>query len=241
MDGAMTAVTARSLTKSFGSVHAVRDITFDAPPGAVTGFLGPNGAGKTTTLRMLLGLVRPTGGEALIGGSRYVDLPRPRRTVGAVLDAAAVHPGRTGIDHLRVLAAGGALDPARIEPLLERVGLTEAAGRRVGGYSMGMRQRLGLAGALLGDPPVLILDEPANGLDPAGVAWLRGLLRGLAEEGRTVVISSHLLAEMTHTVDHVVILCEGDLRYDGPLDVLAAGTTLEDAFLRLTTTAGTAA
>lgn len=237
----MTSVTLDHLTKSFGDVHAVQDISLEAPAGVVTGFLGPNGAGKTTTLRMTLGLVRPTSGTALIGGSRYADLRWPRRLVGAVLDAAAVHPGRSGRDHLRVLALGGNLPLHRIDALLDRVGLTDAAGRRVGQYSMGMRQRLALAGALLGDPEVLILDEPANGLDPAGISWLRGVLRDLAAEGRCVVVSSHLLAEMANTVDHVVILHEGRLRYAGPLVGLSADSSLEDAFLRLTTADGAAA
>jgi ABC-2 type transport system ATP-binding protein len=231
----MTAITLHHLTKSFGTVTAVKDVSLEAPSGAVTGFLGPNGAGKTTALRMLLGLFEPTSGEALIGGQRYADLAWPRRTVGAVLDAAAVHPGRSGRNHLRVIAAGGGLSTDRVDDLLDMVGLTDAAGRRVGHYSMGMRQRLALAGAMLGDPSVLILDEPANGLDPAGISWLRGVLRDLADQGRTVVVSSHLLAEMTNTVDHVVVLAEGDLRYDGPLEALAAESSLEDAFLRLTT------
>jgi ABC-2 type transport system ATP-binding protein len=202
----------------------------------VTGFLGPNGAGKTTTLRMLLGLVTPTAGEALIGGRRYQDLDAPRRTVGAAVEAMAAHPGRRAREHLWVLAAAAGAPPARVDEVLEMVGLTEARDRRVGGFSLGMRQRLGLASALLGDPEYLVLDEPANGLDPAGMAWLRGLLRGLAAGGRTVLVSSHVLSEVAQTAEHVVIINTGRLRYAGPLTGLDADGTLEDAFLRLTTT-----
>jgi ABC-2 type transport system ATP-binding protein len=200
----------------------------------VTGFLGPNGAGKTTTLRMMLGLVRPSGGETLIAGQRYERLAQPRRMVGAVLEATGFHPGRRGRDHLRIAAQATGLSPGRIDDVLDRVGLTDDAHRRVGGYSLGMRQRLGLAAALLGDPQVLILDEPGNGLDPAGMAWLRELLRDLAREGRTVIVSSHVLAEVAQTVDHIVIIHRGRLRFAGPLDQLAGGTSLEAAFLRLT-------
>jgi ABC-2 type transport system ATP-binding protein len=231
----MVAVSVRGLTKRFGAVEAVRDLSFEVPTGRITGFLGPNGAGKTTTLRMALGLVAPTAGEALIGGRRYAELPRPRRVVGAVLEATGFHPGRTGRDHLRILARDGGVDRARVDEVLDMVELTDAADRRVGGYSLGMRQRLGLAAAMLGDPEVLILDEPANGLDPAGVAWLRGLLRGLATEGRTIVISSHVLSEVAQTVDQVVIITAGSLRYAGSLDGLG-GDSLETAFLDLTTT-----
>jgi ABC-2 type transport system ATP-binding protein len=230
-----TDISVRGLSKHFGPVLAVQDLTFDVPAGQVTGFLGPNGAGKTTTLRMMLGLVRPTAGEALIGGRRYEDLPHPRRTVGAVLEATGFHPGRRGRDHLRVAADVAGLPRGRVDEVLRQVDLTDSADRRIRGYSLGMRQRLGLGTALLGDPDVLILDEPANGLDPAGMAWLRALLRELAKEGRTVVISSHVLSEVAQTVDHVVIVREGQLRFDGPLEDLgdtAAG--LEAAFLRLT-------
>jgi ABC-2 type transport system ATP-binding protein len=216
------------LTKRFGAVTAVDDLTFDVPAGRVTGFLGPNGAGKSTTLRMILGLVRPTAGDALVDGHRYADLPRPRRTVGALLETTGFHPGRRGRDHLRV--AGGRT--GRVEEVLDRVGLTDAADRRVRSYSLGMRQRLGLATALLGDPRVLVLDEPANGLDPAGMAWLRGLLRDLAAEGRTVLFSSHVLSEVEQTVDHLVIVHDGALGYAGPLAGLDG--PLETAFLRLT-------
>jgi ABC-2 type transport system ATP-binding protein len=230
----MTTIHVQGLDKRFGAVHAVRGLTFDVPPGKITAFLGPNGAGKTTTLRILLGLIRPTGGEALIGDQRYEDLPAPRRTVGAVLEATGFHPGRRGRDHLRIAASSAGIGPERVEEVLDQVGLTDAGSRRVGGYSLGMRQRLGLATALLGDPRLLILDEPGNGLDPAGMAWLRALLRDLAGQGRTVLVSSHVLSEVAQTVDHVVIINDGELRFDGSLDDLAAGDSLESAFLRLT-------
>jgi ABC-2 type transport system ATP-binding protein len=232
---AMTAVSVRELTKHFGQVRAVEELTFEVPPGRVTGFLGPNGAGKTTTLRMLLGLVQPSAGEALIGGQRYRELPLPRRVVGAMLEATGYHPGRRGRDHLRILASFTGAGRDLIEQVLDQVGLLDAADRRVGGYSLGMRQRLGLAAALLGDPEVLILDEPANGLDPEGIAWLRRLLRGLAGEGRTILVSSHVLSEVAQTVDHVVIINGGRLRFAGPLPALTdSGASLEEAFLRLT-------
>jgi ABC-2 type transport system ATP-binding protein len=229
-------ITVDGLTKRYGPVTAVDRLSFVAEPGLVTGFLGPNGAGKTTTLRMLLGLVRPTAGSALIDSRRYADLPEPRRAVGAVLEATGFHPGRRGRDHLRVLAQAGGVPRARVDEVLDRVGLAGAADRRVGGYSLGMRQRLGLASALLGDPAVLILDEPANGLDPAGMAELRELLRGLAAEGRTVLMSSHVLSEVAQTVDRVVIVADGTLRFQGPPAELTAvqGESLEAAFLRLT-------
>jgi ABC-2 type transport system ATP-binding protein len=222
----------RGLSKRFGPVHAVRDLTCDVPAGQVTGFLGPNGAGKTTALRMLLGLVRPDAGAALIDGRRYQELPDPRRTVGALLEAGGFHPGRSGRDHLRILAGVAGVARARVDEVLDRDGLPGDADRRVGGYSLGMRQRLGLAGALLGDPAVLVLDEPGNGLDPAGLAWLRTLVRGLAADGRTVLVSSHVLAEVAQTVDQVVIIHEGRLSFAGP--VAGLGGDLESAFLRLT-------
>ncbi|MFF5297676.1 ABC transporter ATP-binding protein [Paractinoplanes globisporus] len=226
----MTDVVLQGLTKRFGAVPAVRNLTCTMTPG-VTGFLGPNGAGKTTTLRMLLGLVRPTAGTATVGGRRYADLPQPRRVVGALLDSTGFHPGRTGRQHLRISADQSGLPAARVATVLDQVDLGGAADRRVRGYSLGMRQRLGLATALLGDPEVLVLDEPANGLDPAGMAWLRGLLRDLGAEGRTVIISSHVLAEVRQTADRVVIVGEGTLRHTGPLDEMAG---LEEEFLRLT-------
>ncbi|MBO2454005.1 ABC transporter ATP-binding protein [Actinomadura barringtoniae] len=230
----MTGVSVRGLTKDFGSsVRAVDALTFTVAPGRVTGFLGPNGAGKTTTLRMMVGLIRPTAGEALINGRTYGQLARPRRVVGALLEATGAHPGRRGRDHLRLLAQVTGMPARRVDEALDQVGLTDAAGRRVGGYSLGMRQRLGLGAALLGDPEILLLDEPANGLDPAGIAWLRSLLRDLAAEGRAVLISSHVLSEVAQTADDVVIVNEGQLRHAGPLAEL---DDLEAAFLRLTGT-----
>ena len=220
----MATVSIQSLTKRFGRVLAVDGLSFEAPPGRITGFLGPNGAGKTTTLRSLVGLVRPTSGQVLIDGRRYQDLPQPRRVVGAVLESGASRPGRSGRDHLRVLSATTGVGDRKVDEVLDMVGLADAAGRRVSGYSLGMRQRLGLAGALLGDPEVLILDEPANGLDPEGIGWLRSLLQGLAAEGRTVLISSHLLSEVAQTVDRVVIVDHGKLRFAGSLDELGSGT-----------------
>jgi ABC-2 type transport system ATP-binding protein len=225
----------RGLTKTFGPVTAVREVSFRAPAGQVTGLLGPNGSGKTTTLRATLGLVRPTAGTALIGGLPYRNLPRPRRIVGAMLEATGFHPGRRARDHLRVLAAAADVPDQRVAEVLDQVGLAEAAGRRVRGFSLGMKQRLGLAAALLGDPQVLLLDEPANGLDPAGIAWLRGLLRGLADQGRTILVASHVLSEVAQTADRVVIVSAGRLRFAGPVDELGGtGTALESAFLRLT-------
>ncbi len=218
------AVAARGLTKRFGSVTAVDNLEFTVLPGRVTGFLGPNGAGKTTTMRMLLSLVTPTAGEATIGGRRYVDLPDPVRTVGASLEATGFHPGRSARDHLRIVAAPAAIPDRRVDDVLALVGLSDAARRRTGGFSMGMRQRLALASALLGDPAVLLLDEPSNGLDPEGIAWLRGFLRQLAAEGRTVLISSHLLSEVRQTVDDVVIIHRGRLVRQASLDELVGGT-----------------
>jgi ABC-2 type transport system ATP-binding protein len=218
----MAKISVRGLTKHFGAVRAVEGLTFEVPSGQVTGFLGPNGAGKTTTLRMMLGLIRPTAGKALIGGRRYEELAQPRRVVGAVLEATGFHPGRRARDHLRILAEATGVPAGRVDEVLEQVDLTGDADRRVGGYSLGMRQRLGLAAALLGDPEVLVLDEPANGLDPAGMAWLRDLLRDLAGQGRTVVVSSHVLSEVAQTVEHVVIVNGGRLRFAGPLRELGA-------------------
>ncbi len=209
------------LSKSFGSVKAVDDLSFTVEPGSVTGFLGPNGAGKTTTLRMILGLVVPDGGTAMIGGNQYVGLRQPIKQVGAVLDTA-FHPGRSGRNHLRAYTAAAGLPDVRADEVLDQVGLGTAGRRKAGGYSLGMRQRLGLATALLGDPQVLILDEPANGLDPEGITWLRGFLRHLARaEGRTILVSSHLLAEVQQTVDRVVILAAGRLVREGTILELA--------------------
>jgi ABC-2 type transport system ATP-binding protein len=213
----------RDLSKHFGALRAVRGLTFAVPPGRVTGFLGPNGAGKTTTLRALLGLVRPTSGEALVGGRPYAELPAPRRVVGAVLEATGFHPGRRGRDQLRVLAEVTGVPPGRVDAVLDLVGLAADAHRRVGEYSLGMRQRLGLGAALLGDPAALVLDEPANGLDPEGMAWLRELLRALAAEGRTILVSSHVLSEVAQVADHVVIVNQGRLRYAGALRDLGGG------------------
>jgi ABC-2 type transport system ATP-binding protein len=215
------AIELRGLSKSFGSVRAVDDLTFTVTPGMVTGFLGPNGAGKTTTLRMLLGLIRPDRGIATIGGHAYRDIPAPATVVGAALDASGFHPARSGRAHLRVYCTVNGIPPGRADEVLELVGLTTAGRRRVGGYSLGMRQRLALAVAMLGDPQVLVLDEPANGLDPEGIVWMRRLLRDLAAQGRTVLVSSHVLTEMQQLVDHVVIIDGGRLRYQGPVGELA--------------------
>ena len=218
----MAAIELHGLTKRFGAVTAVDNITLELGTGTVTGLLGPNGAGKTTTLRMLLGLVAPSAGSATFDGRRYVELDEPARHVGAVLEASSFHPGRRAVDHLRILASAAGLPSRRVEEALAQVTMTEHAHRRVGGFSLGMRQRIGLAGALLGDPSVLVLDEPANGLDPEGVHWLRRFLRTQADAGRTVIVSSHLLAEVAQTVDHVVILDNGRLTISAPLAELAA-------------------
>jgi ABC-2 type transport system ATP-binding protein len=224
----------RGLTKRFGSLTAVDDLSFIVPSGAITGLLGPNGAGKTTSLRMLLGLITPSAGTALINGRRYADLPDPVHLVGAVLENSAAHPGRTARNHLRIHAMAGGVPDRRIARVLEFTGLAGAADRRVGEFSLGMRQRLGLATALLGDPEILILDEPANGLDPEGVRWLRHLLRGLVAEGRTVLMSSHMMAEAAQTVDRVVIVYQGWLVALGTLAEVTASRGLEDAFIWLT-------
>jgi ABC-2 type transport system ATP-binding protein len=228
-------VTARSLTKRYGDLVAVDDLTFSLRPGTVTGFLGPNGAGKTTTLRLLLGLAAPTAGEALVFGRRYGELDQPARRVGAVLESGDFHPGRSGRDHLRVLALAARIRSSRVDDVLDLVELVSAADRRVRTYSLGMRQRLGLAAALLGDPELLVLDEPANGLDPAGVQWLRRFLRRFAEQDRTVLVSSHMLAEIALTVDQVVIIDRGRQVASGRLDELTGpGKTLEETYLELT-------
>jgi ABC-2 type transport system ATP-binding protein len=228
-------VIASSLTKRFGELVAVDELTFSLRPGTVTGFLGPNGAGKTTTLRLLLGLAEPTAGQVLVFGRRYRELDDPARRVGAVLESNDFHPGRSGRDHLRVLALAAEIPPSRVEEVLALVELGAVAERRVKTYSLGMRQRLGLAAALLGDPELLVLDEPANGLDPAGVHWLRGFLRQFAEQGRTVLVSSHVLAEVAQTVDQIMIIDRGRLLTTGPLaELTEQGRTLEDVFLELT-------
>ena len=218
----MSAIEVHGLTKRFGGVTAVDDLSFELDAGTVTGLLGANGAGKTTTLRMLLGLVTPTAGRANFGGRRYTDLDEPARQVGAVLEASSFHPGRRALDHLRIVASAIGLPEQRASQALDHVGLAADARRRVGGFSLGMRQRLGLAAALLGEPSVLILDEPANGLDPEGVHWLRGFMRDEAARGRTVLVSSHLLAEVAQTVDHVVIMKNGRLVTHAPLAELTA-------------------
>ena len=231
-------VVASSLTKRFDEVVAVDDVSLSLDSGTITGFLGPNGAGKTTTLRLLLGLADPTDGEALLFGRRYRELDRPARRVGAVLESDDFHPGRSGRDHLRVLAltADAEIPSDRVDEVLELVDMAAAAERRVGTYSLGMRQRLGLAGALLGDPELLILDEPANGLDPAGVHWLRGFLLDFVGSGGTVLISSHVLAEITQIADQVMIINRGRIAANLTLDELRArGESLEDAYLQFTT------
>jgi len=213
------------LTKRYGTVTAIDGLSFEVGPGRVTGFLGPNGAGKTTTLRILLGLAAPDGGTATINGARYRDLPHPARTVGAALENDCFHPGRSAIEHLRVMTTAAGIPRSRIAQVLGMTGLTEARHRQVGGFSLGMRQRLTLAAALLGDPGVLIMDEPLNGLDPDGIRWMRDLLRQLAGEGRTVLVSSHLLAEAAQTVDDVVVINHGRLAAQGPVAQLAAATS----------------
>lgn len=221
------------LTKRYGAATAVKDLTFTVRPGEVTGFLGPNGAGKTTTLRMLLGLVEPTAGTAILQGRPFHDHPRGLRHVGALLDAGDVHGGRTARAHLAMLARSNSIPRARVDELLQDVGLAGAARRRIGGFSLGMRQRLGIATALLGDPPVLLFDEPLNGLDPEGVLWVRGLFRRLAAEGRTVFVSSHLMTEMEHTADRLVVIGRGELIAAESLTAFAARST------RLSVTVGT--
>jgi len=213
----------QGLSKRYGSVLAVDDLSFRAEPGTITGFLGPNGAGKSTTLRSALGLVHPDAGGVTVLGVPYQRLDRPLHRVGAVLEASEVHPGRSGRNHLRILATAAGIPRSRVDEVLGLVELSAAAKRRVKGYSLGMRQRLGLASALLGDPEVLVLDEPANGLDPAGIRWLRDLLRSLAAEGRTVLLSSHVLAEVSQTVDRVVIIHRGKLVRQGSIAEVLAG------------------
>jgi ABC-2 type transport system ATP-binding protein len=213
------------ITKHFGPVLAVDQLTFTVQPGRVTGFLGPNGSGKTTTLRMLLGLVHPSAGSATIGGRHYAELDNPTSTVGAVLEATSFHPSRRARTHLRMAARAGGHDDKRADEVLELVGLSGDAKRKVGGFSMGMRQRLELATALIGDPSVLILDEPSNGLDPQGIAWLRDFMRYLAGEGRTVLVSSHLLSEMAQTIDDAIIVSFGQLKAHGTLEEITQGMT----------------
>ena len=229
----------RDLTKRYGGVPAVDALSFDVRPGTVTGFLGPNGSGKSTTMRMILGLDRPDAGRVRIGGHRYRDLRWPLRQVGGLLEARAFHHGRTARAHLAALAASNGIAGRRVEEVLGQVGLASAAGKRAGKYSLGMAQRLGIAAALLGDPPVLLLDEPVNGLDPAGIHWIRDLLKSLASRGRTVFVSSHLISEMALMAEHVVVIGQGRLLADAPVaDLAARAPSLEDAFLELTGAAG---
>ncbi|WP_199514177.1 ABC transporter ATP-binding protein [Nucisporomicrobium flavum] len=210
------------LTKRFGDTTAVAGVSFRLDPGSVAGFIGPNGAGKSTTMRMMVGLDRPTSGRCLVGGQPYAKLPAPLRTVGTHIDPQAQHPGRSARNHLRVLARTHRIPDRRADQLLEMVGLATAADQRIGGFSLGMRQRLGLASALLGDPAVLVLDEPANGLDPDGIIWIRTLLRSLAAEGRTVFVSSHLMGELAQTADRLIVLGRGRVLADGPVGALTA-------------------
>jgi ABC-2 type transport system ATP-binding protein len=228
-------IDAERLTKTYGATTAVDGLTFVVEPGRVTGFLGPNGAGKSTTLRMMLGLARPTEGQVLINGRRYAEIRDPLHAVGAILDAADIHGGRSAYEHLWGLARSNRIGRPRVTEVLGLVDLEQVASKRVHGFSLGMRQRLGLAAALLGDPPVLLLDEPLNGLDPGGVRWMRTLLRQLAGEGRTVLVSSHLMSEMAITADHLVVIGSGRLLADTALAGFTAGAeSLEDAFLRVT-------
>jgi len=230
-----TMIEVRDLTKRYGGALAVDALTFDLRPGTVTGFLGPNGSGKSTTMRLILGLDHPDAGEVRIGGRHYHDLRWPLREVGALLEAKAFHPGRTARAHLASLAASNAIPARRVDEVLGMVGLGGAARKRAGTFSLGMAQRLGIATALLGDPPVLLLDEPVNGLDPAGIHWIRDLLKSLAAQGRTVFVSSHLLTEMALMAEHVVVIGQGRLLADAPVaQVAARAPSLEEAFLELT-------
>ncbi|HEU4948293.1 MAG TPA: ATP-binding cassette domain-containing protein [Kribbella sp.] len=234
----MEGIAVHALTKRYGRIIAVDDLSFALEPGRVTGFVGRNGAGKTTTLRILLGLTSATSGTATVDGRRYTELRDPLRHVGALIDPDCFHPGRTGRNAIRAIARLGRISDSRVDEVLDLVDLTGAAGRRVGGYSLGMRQRLALATALIGDPATLVLDEPANGLDPDGVRWLRSLIRGLGDQGRSVLVSSHLLAELAQTVDDVIVIERGRLvAHDRVASLAGTGTeSLEDVFLRLTAT-----
>jgi ABC-2 type transport system ATP-binding protein len=221
-------ITVSGLTKKYGDRTVVDDVSFTLEPGTVTGFLGPNGAGKTTTMRMMTGLVAPSAGSAMVDGRLYVEVPNPGAVIGTLLDASAVHPGRTGRTHLRLLAQTIGVSVGRVDDVLDLVGLTDAAHRRIAGYSLGMRQRLGIAGALLAEPPVLVFDEPANGLDPEGIRWMRDLLRSHAARGGTVLLSSHLLGEVEHTVDRLLVIGNGRIVADAPVAELlgAEGTAV---------------
>ena len=225
-------IEARGLTKQYGGKTAVDDVSFSIRPGQVTGFLGPNGAGKSTSMRLMVGLDRPTSGTVTVNGARYADAAAPLAEVGALLDAKGVHPGRSARSHLRALAATHGIPDRRVTEVLEQTGLAAVAGQRVGGFSLGMGQRLGIAAALLGDPRVLILDEPVNGLDPDGVIWVRQLLRHLASEGRTVLLSSHLMSEMAQTADHVIVLGRGRIVADAPIGDFVSGGRAERVTVR---------
>lgn len=227
-------ISVHGLTKRYGPTVAVDGLSFDVRPGVVTGFVGPNGSGKSTTMRLILGLDRPDAGDARIGARRYRDLRWPLREVGAMLEARSFHPGRKARAHLASLAASNDIPPSRVDEVLGIVGLAGAARRRAGRFSLGMGQRLGLAAALLGDPGVLVLDEPINGLDPEGIRWIRGLLRSLAAEGRTVLVSSHVISELAVTADHLVVIGGGRLLADASVEELSGAGSLEDAFFGLT-------
>jgi len=230
----MAVIAIEGLVKTYGKQNAVDNLTAEVQKGRITGFLGPNGAGKSTTLRCLVGLSKPTSGSVKIYDRPYRELDNPLSKVGTVLDSRGFHPALTGKQNLRVVAAAAGIDDSRVDEVLEMVELTEAAGRKMKKYSLGMKQRLALAGAILGDPEILILDEPANGLDPAGIAWLRNFLRQLAQGGRTILVSSHQLAEMQHTVDDVLIINKGKLIASGTKEQVMGHGTLEEAFLKLT-------
>lgn len=230
----MAVIAIEGLVKTYGKQNAVDNLTANVQKGRITGFLGPNGAGKSTTLRCLVGLSKPTSGSVTINDRPYRELENPLSKVGTVLDSRGFHPALTGRQNLRVVAAAAGIDDSRVDEVLEMVELTEAAGRKMKKYSLGMKQRLALAGAILGDPEILILDEPANGLDPAGIAWLRNFLRQLAQGGRTILVSSHQLAEMQHTVDDVLIINKGKLIASGTKEQVMGDGTLEEAFLKLT-------
>ncbi|MBT5398367.1 MAG: ABC transporter ATP-binding protein [Micrococcales bacterium] len=230
----MAVIAIEGLVKTYGKQNAVDNLTANVQKGRITGFLGPNGAGKSTTLRCLVGLSKPTSGSVTINERPYRELENPLSKVGTVLDSRGFHPALTGRQNLRVVAAAAGIDDSRVDDVLEMVELTEAAGRKMKKYSLGMKQRLALAGAILGDPEILILDEPANGLDPAGIAWLRNFLRHLAQGGRTILVSSHQLAEMQHTVDDVLIINKGKLIASGTKEQVMGDGTLEEAFLKLT-------
>jgi ABC-2 type transport system ATP-binding protein len=236
--GKRETITARGLTKQYGRTVAVQDLSFAVRPGVITGFLGPNGAGKSTTMRMLIGLDRPDAGQALVNGRPYRELHRPLREVGAMLEAKSFNPGRSARAHLRALAASNAIPDRRVEEVLGIVGLESVGRRRAGKFSLGMAQRLGIAAALLGDPGIVILDEPVNGLDPEGIRWVRGLLKSLAAEGRTVLISSHLISEVAQTADELLVIGRGRLlAHTTVAELSATASSLEDAFFRLTESA----